>query len=74
MPTNAEMLTEAKAALHALATGTAVVEVRDSSGESVRYTRANLSSLRNYIADLEAKIAAGPDNKKTTRYPMRLQF
>ena len=48
---------EAQAALHALMTGTSVVEVRDSTGESVRYSQANSARLQVYIRELQAEIA-----------------
>lgn len=46
MATTADMLSEAKAAYHSLLTGVAAVEMRDSNGESVRYTSANASRLK----------------------------
>lgn len=66
-PTTAELLREAKDALHALQIGQGVAEVRDSSGESVRYTPANVSRLKAYIAELTAEL------NQTTRVvrPMR---
>ena len=48
-----QYLREARTALHALQVGQSVVEVRDSSGESVRYTPGNVSRLKAYIAELE---------------------
>lgn len=65
-----ERLAEAEAALHALNTGTAVVEVRDSTGESVRYSPANAFRLRNYINELKAEIAG----TSAARRPMRPIF
>ncbi len=56
--TLAERLVEAEAAYHKLQIGESVAEVRDSNGESVRYTQANQGRLRAYIADLKAQIAA----------------
>lgn len=55
-----QRLTEAEAALHALATGKSVAEVTDSSGEKVRYSAANASRLERYIADLKAEVAGTP--------------
>lgn len=52
-----ERLIEAEVALHALLTGQAVAEVRDSNGETVRYTIANASRLRAYIEELRRQIA-----------------
>lgn len=57
MATAAERLVEAEAAYHALQTGKSVVRVRDSSGDEVTYTTANIRDLRRYIADLTAEIA-----------------
>jgi hypothetical protein len=71
MSTTAERLAEAEDAYHRLATGTSVVEVRDSNGETVRYQMANRGSLLTYIEQLKAEIAkingqpisvAGPAN------------
>lgn len=52
-----QRLAEAQTALHALLTGTSVVEVRDSTGESVRFTQVNSARLQAYIRDLQAEIA-----------------
>ncbi|EGL63567.1 hypothetical protein AGRO_3636 [Agrobacterium sp. ATCC 31749] len=63
MATIAELqgwLREAEKALHELLTGKGVAEVRDSNGESVRYTMANVSRLRQYIEDLKSQIAGQP--------------
>ena len=49
-------LVEAERALHSLVLGVSAVEVRDSNGESIRYTPANVSRLKAYIADLKAQI------------------
>lgn len=56
--TLAERLVEAESAYHDLLTGKSVVELRDSNGELVRYSAANRSALQNYIASLQAQIAA----------------
>lgn len=71
--TLAERLAEAKAAYHALQIGQSAVEVRDSSGESVRYTAANASRLKTYIAEIEAEIAAAAGTA-IPRRPMRVFF
>ncbi|RWF33708.1 gpW family head-tail joining protein [Mesorhizobium sp.] len=55
MATTAELLAEAKSAYHRLQIGESAVEVRDATGESVRYTPANASRLKAYIAELEAE-------------------
>ncbi|QPC91439.1 gpW family head-tail joining protein [Mesorhizobium sp. INR15] len=57
MATTADLLIEAKTAYHRLQIGTAAVEVRDSNGESIRYTAANASRLLAYIKSLESEIA-----------------
>ena len=68
MATTAELLSEAKAAYHRLVTGAAAVEIRDSNGESIRYTSANASRLKAYIAELEGELAG---TRTTARRPLR---
>ncbi len=53
-------LAEAEKALHLLSIGRASVEVRDSDGSSIRYSSANSSRLKAYIAELKSKIAGAP--------------
>jgi hypothetical protein len=53
MATQEELLTEAKAAYHRLMLGESVVEVRDQSGESIRYQAATASRLLAYIRQME---------------------
>lgn len=65
-----EHLAEAQAAYHDLMTGQAVVEVRDSTGESVRYSRADASKLRAYIEDLKIEVSGS----SRARLPMKLGF
>lgn len=60
MATVAENLATAEAALVALLTGKAVTEFRDSNGEYVKYSQADLASLRAYIAELKAQLAGTP--------------
>jgi nitrous oxidase accessory protein NosD len=67
MATTAELLAEARTALHALATGQSAVEVRDSDGSSVRFTPGNMSRLKTYIAELEATLAGKPQIRKPFR-------
>ena len=67
MATTAELLAEAKAALHQLVTSQSPVEVRDSDGSSVRFTPGNVSRLRTYIAELEAQLAGTPQVRKPFR-------
>lgn len=69
-----ERLIEAEAAYHALLTGSGVAEVRDSNGESIRYTQANASRLRAYILDLKAEIAAEASGKSKPVGPLNPTF
>ncbi|UVK46828.1 gpW family protein [Mesorhizobium sp. AR07] len=57
MATTAELLADARAAYHRLQIGEAAAEIRDSNGESIRYTSANASRLWAYIKRLEADLA-----------------
>lgn len=59
MATTADLLAEAKAALHKLLTGQAVASFRDSNGELVTYTAANRGALSSYIAELERQLGIG---------------
>lgn len=59
MATTAELhayLKEAETAYRDLMLGKGVVEVRDSNGESVRFSMANASRLKAYIAELKAEL------------------
>lgn len=69
MATLQDRLNEAEAAYHALQTGQAVVEVRDSDGSSVRYTSANAARLYAYIEDLKRQLGFG-----SVTGPMRVIF
>ena len=64
MATTAEMLAEAKDAYHRLMLGESVVEVRDQSGESIRYQAATASRLLSYIRTMDPTFllpcASGP--------------
>jgi hypothetical protein len=53
MATNAELLADAKAALHKLMTGTAAKVFVDQNGERIEYVAANANRLSAYIAELE---------------------
>jgi len=53
MATTAELLQEAKDAYHRLSIGEAVVEVRDASGETIRYAQIRAPSLLAYIRTLD---------------------
>lgn len=70
MATPAERLVEAEAAYHALSLGRAAVQITDQNGESIRYSPANASRLKEYIADLKALIAG----TSRIRAPMRPIF
>lgn len=51
-----QMLIDAQQALHALMTGTAIVEVRDQNGETLKYSRANKNDLLAYIEWLKGQL------------------
>jgi hypothetical protein len=53
MATTAELLAQAKEAYHRLMLGESVVEVRDQSGESIRYQAATASRLLAYIRTMD---------------------
>ncbi len=72
--TLAQQLDAARAAYHDLMLGASVREIRDSNGEQVVYTAANRDSLRDYIAQLEAKLAAAQAGTKINRKPMQVFF
>lgn len=57
MASLATRLVEAEAAYHRLMIGESAVEVRDQSGESVKFGFANRAALARYIADLKRQIA-----------------
>lgn len=65
--TTAELLSEAKSALHDLMIGKSARVYVDQNGERIEYTAANSARLRAYIAELEARV----NPIKTTR-PMRI--
>lgn len=69
-----ERLIEAEAAYHKLQIGESAAEVRDSSGESVRYTQANQARLRAYILELKAEIAAETAGTPQRRGPINPIF
>lgn len=70
MPSNAQLLTQAEAAYHALMTGKQARVVVDQNGERVEYNTSNRDALRAYIADLRALVAA-PTTNLMLRRPMR---
>ena len=55
---DSENLAAAKKALHDLLTGAGVAYVRDSDGSAISYTKADVSYLRAYIAELEGRVNA----------------
>ena len=67
MLTLQEMLTQARAAYHSLQLGEALVELRDSNGETVIYNRAKLPQLAAYINDLERQ-AMGLKRPNTVQF------
>ena len=58
MATLQQRLEEAETAYHDLLIGKSAVQFRDSSGEFVQYTAANVQALARYITSLKAEIAA----------------
>lgn len=68
--TTSERLVAAEQAYHSLMIGESVVELRDQSGEMLRFTQANASRLKIYIAELKAEIAGTVER----RGPMRPVF
>ena len=69
-----QRLAEAEEAYHKLQIGESAAEVRDSNGESVRYTQANQGRLRAYIAELKAQIAAEAAGTARVTGPLRPIF
>lgn len=62
LPSAAQRLVEAETALHSILTGRGIQSIRDSNGEAVTYSTANVSRLRAYIAELKAEIAGAVSN------------
>jgi hypothetical protein len=56
MAATSQLLAEAEAAMHRLMTGTAVVEVKDSNGEQIKYNQASLTKLAAYIQNLKLEL------------------
>ncbi len=50
------LLKEAEAAMHALMTGTQVIEVKDQNGETLRYNQAKKADLAIYIETLKQQL------------------
>lgn len=55
-----EMLAEARAAYHRIATGGGIYQFRDQNGEQVSYSRTNLADLAKYIQWLERQLNPRP--------------
>lgn len=68
------MITEAELALHDLQLGESAVEVRNSSGSSVRYTPANVGRLKQYIKELKAELDAVENGTDQTYRPIGISF
>lgn len=67
-------IAEAEVALHKLLIGQATVEVRDSSGEMIRFSQANASRLRQYISELKYQLQNLLSARPATRGPIRPVF
>jgi len=65
-----QRLDAAKAAYHAVLTGTQAKVVVDQNGERVEFNAVNISKLALYIADLEAELAGTNVN----RGPMKVWY
>lgn len=67
-------IAEAEVALHKLLIGQATVEVRDSSGEMIRFSQANASRLRQYISELKNQLENLLSVRPAMRGPIRPVF
>lgn len=63
------LLNEAEAAYHRLMTGASMVELRDSNGESIRYSAISANKLQGYILSLKMQLGM-----PTGLGPMRVRF
>lgn len=63
-------LGEARTARHEIATGTKVSVWMDQNGERIEYSRANMSTLQAYIAELEATITQLKAGRTTSCAPL----
>ncbi|MFP7671749.1 gpW family head-tail joining protein [Marivita sp. S0852] len=68
MATLAERLGEGENALHDLLLGQQAVEVRDSNGESVRFTPTKREELRRYIRELTDEIAGAQKRARMIQF------
>lgn len=71
--TQADMLADAEAKLHALLTGTQVVQIQDQNGEKITFNAAKAQDLRSYIQDLRASLGLPMDPRLISR-PLRFIF
>ena len=72
-----KILNEARAAYHALLTGTSPRVIVDSNGERVEFTAANRGSLYTYIQQLETALqttCGGPTPDLSAYYPAGFTF
>ena len=53
-------LAEARVAYHKVMTGVSLEEMVDMGGDKARFSRANATLLKRYIADLAAQLAENP--------------
>lgn len=63
------LLNEAEAAYHRLMTGASMVELRDSNGESIRYSAISANKLQGYILSLKMQLGM-----PTGLGPMQVRF
>lgn len=69
----ATRLEEARKALHALRTGTQLVEIRHRDRWN-KYTPASVSSLANYVRELEAECGGPGGCRGSHRRPVGVTF
>lgn len=67
MTTAAQRLAEAEQALHDFQLGRQAVEVRDSSGETVRFNATNVHRLVAYVEALRVEVAGRPKVQRPLR-------
>ena len=72
-PDCTQRLAEARAALHDLLMGKAVVQLRYSDGETVEYAPQSIPALRAYIRDLEGE-CGGPGGVAVRRRPAHFVY
>lgn len=69
-----ELLKDARAAYHALKTGTMARVVVDQNGERVEFAAANANGLYNYIKELEQLCPGSGANNGQFSRPVRFLF